>query len=106
MKSTSVEVIPHLGWFNAISFFFLHFKLKGMTEDLSYFLKNILSDNGLQNRKVKKIPSFETGWSFFAEGGKGGDVLASSITHVLLLSKYFVYIFSPGSLRCFIRCQT
>jgi hypothetical protein len=37
-------------------------------------LKNILLDNGLQITKVKKIPSFETGWSFFVQGGKVGGV--------------------------------
>jgi len=41
---------------------------------MSYFLKNILSDNGQQIRKVRKTENLETGWSFFAKGGEGSGV--------------------------------
>jgi hypothetical protein len=41
---------------------------------MTYFLKNILWDNGLQIRKVRKTQSLETGWSFFAKGGEGSGV--------------------------------
>jgi hypothetical protein len=52
---------------------FLHFQLRG--DDIRFvLLKNILSNNGLQIRKVKKIPSFERGWSFFAKRGEVGGV--------------------------------
>ncbi len=51
MRSTSLEVIPRLGWFNAISFF-SSFQIEG--DDIRFvLLKNILSDNGLQIQKVK-----------------------------------------------------
>jgi hypothetical protein len=74
MRSTSLEVIHHLGWFNAISFFF-SFQIEGGPHKICLtFVKNILWDNGLQFRKVRKTQSLETGWSFFAKGGEGSGV--------------------------------
>ncbi len=73
MRSTSLEVIPRLGWFNAISFF-SSFQIEG--DDIRFVLlvEKYPFRQWTANSECKNIPSFETGWSFFAEGGEVGGV--------------------------------